>query len=78
MSLELRDLSTEKINSVFNEILQEAEIIAKKTDTNISFSPIEATAIPTPTDPSIRTIIAESAEELGLSFLVMPSGPEYG
>jgi len=74
MSLELRDLAAEKINSLFNEILQEAEIISKKTDTNISFFPIEATAIPTPTDPSIRTIIVESAEELGLSFLVMPSG----
>jgi N-carbamoyl-L-amino-acid hydrolase len=74
MSLELRDLSAEKIGSLFQEILKEASIIAEKTGTKISFSPIEATAVPTPTDPSISKIIAESAEELGLSFIFMPSG----
>jgi N-carbamoyl-L-amino-acid hydrolase len=74
MSLELRDLSAEKIDSLFQEIVKQAEVIAEKTDTKISFTPIEATAVPTPTDPSIRKIIAESAEELGLSYLFMPSG----
>jgi len=74
MSLELRDLSAEKIDSFFHKIVKEAEIIAEKTGTKISFSPIEATAVPTPTDFSIRKIIAESAEDLGLSYLVMPSG----
>ncbi len=74
MSLELRDLSAEKIGSLFQEILKEANIIAEKTGTKITFSPIEATAVATPTDPSIRNIIAESAEELGLSFISMPSG----
>jgi N-carbamoyl-L-amino-acid hydrolase len=74
MSLELRDLSSEKIHSLFQEIVKEAEVIAEKTDTRITFNPIEATAIPTPTDPSIRKIIAESAEEMGLSYLFMPSG----
>jgi N-carbamoyl-L-amino-acid hydrolase len=74
MSLELRDLSAEKIGSLFQEILKEANIIAETTGTKITFSPIEATAVPTPTDPSIRNIIAASAEELGLSFISMPSG----
>ncbi len=74
MSLELRDLAAEKIDSLFQEILEEAKIIEEKTGTTISFSPIEATAVPTPTDPTIRKIIAESAEELGLSYLQMPSG----
>jgi len=74
MSLELRDLSAEKIDSLFQEILKEADIIAKKTDTKISFSPIEATAVPSLTDPSIKKIIAEAAAELGLSYLLMPSG----
>lgn len=74
MSLELRDLSAEIIDSLFQEIVKEAKVIAEKTDTKISFTPIEATAVPTPTDPSIRKIIAESAEELGLSYLFMPSG----
>ncbi len=74
MSLELRDLSAEKIDSLYQKIVKEAEFIAGKTNTEISFSPIEATAVPTPTDPSIREIIAESAEERGLSSLFMPSG----
>jgi len=74
MSLELRDLSAEKIDSLFKEIVKETNAISENTGTKISFSRIEATAVPTPTDPSIRKIIAESAEELGLSFLLMPSG----
>lgn len=74
MSLELRDLSAEKIDSIFQKIVKQAEAVAEKTSTNIFFTPIEATAVPTPTDPSIRKIIAESAEELGLSSLFMPSG----
>jgi N-carbamoyl-L-amino-acid hydrolase len=74
MSLELRDLSAGKIDSLFRQIVKEAEVIAKKTGTKISFTPIEATASPTPTDPSIRKDIAESAEGLGLSYLFMPSG----
>jgi N-carbamoyl-L-amino-acid hydrolase len=74
MSLELRDLSAEKIDSLFKEIVKKAEAIAEQTDTKISFTPIEATAVPTPTHPSIRKIIAESAEELGLSYLFMPGG----
>ncbi len=74
MSLELRDLSPAKIDSLFREIVKKADTIAEKTGTKISFAPIEATAIPTPTDPSIRKIIDESAEELGLSYIFMPSG----
>lgn len=74
MSLELRDLSAEKIESLFQNIVKEAKAIEEKSGTKISFSPIEATAVPAPTDPSIKKIIAESAEELGLSYLLMPSG----
>jgi N-carbamoyl-L-amino-acid hydrolase len=74
MSLELRDLSAKKIDSLFEEIVGKADVIAKKTGTKISFDPIEATAVPSPTDHSIKKLIAEAAEELGLSFLFMPSG----
>jgi N-carbamoyl-L-amino-acid hydrolase len=74
LSLEFRDLSAEKIRSLFEKIRQEAAIIAENSGTKISFSPIDATAVPTPTDPEIRKIIAESAEELGLTTLFMPSG----
>jgi N-carbamoyl-L-amino-acid hydrolase len=74
ISLELRDLSADKIGSLFQEIVKQADAIAEKSGTMISFAPIEATAVPTPTDPTIRKIIAESAEKLGLSYIYMPSG----
>lgn len=74
MSLELRDLSGEKIQSLYEKIEKEAQTIAQQTDTKISFSAIDAMAIPAPTDTRIRTFIDESAKELGLSTLFMPSG----
>ncbi len=74
MSLELRDLSGEKIQSLYEKIEKEAQTIAQQTDTQISFSSIDAMAIPAPTDPRIRKYIDESAKELGLSTLYMPSG----
>jgi N-carbamoyl-L-amino-acid hydrolase len=74
MSLELRDLSAKKIYSLFGQIEEEAKAIAKKTDTKIMFSPIEATAVPAPTDPRVRKVVADSARELGLTSIFMPSG----
>lgn len=74
MSLELRDLSADKINQLYQSIRREAETIAQKTGTKITFTPIDVTAVPAPTDERIRRIIAESAEELGLSYQFMPSG----
>ena len=74
MSLELRDLSAEKINSLYERILEEAKAIEQKTGTKITFTPIDATAVPAPTDERLRKIIAESARELGLRFQFMPSG----
>lgn len=74
MSLELRDLSSEKIQSLFKKIQKETLRIAKETGTKISFSGIDAMAVPEPTDPDIRTHIAESAKGLGLTTLFMPSG----
>jgi N-carbamoyl-L-amino-acid hydrolase len=74
MSLELRDLSGEKIQSLYKQIKNEAQAIAERTGTKISFSAIDAMAIPAPTDMRIRKSIDESAKELGLSTLFMPSG----
>jgi N-carbamoyl-L-amino-acid hydrolase len=74
MSLELRDLSGEKIRSLYEKIEEEAQAIARQTDTKISFSSIDATAIPAPTDARIRKYIDEAAKEFGLSTLFMPSG----
>jgi N-carbamoyl-L-amino-acid hydrolase len=74
MSLELRDLQEEKIARLYKKIREEARAIEKKSGTRITFSPIEATAVPAPTDPRIQKYITESARELGLSSLLMPSG----
>ncbi len=74
MSLELRDLEEEKINRLYKNIREEARAIEKKTGTRITFSPIEATAVPAPTDPRIQKYILEAARELGLTSLLMPSG----
>ncbi|MCJ7582589.1 MAG: Zn-dependent hydrolase [Candidatus Aminicenantes bacterium] len=74
MSLELRDLSADKIQSLYRTIEEEAVRISKKTATQITFDPIDAMAVPAPTDPVIRRQIAESAEELGLTIHFMPSG----
>jgi len=74
MSLELRDLSSEKVNSLFQSIQAEANAIAQKTGTRISFSSIPTNSIPALTDERVRKLIAESAKALGLSYKLMPSG----
>ncbi|MGB8952013.1 MAG: M20 family metallo-hydrolase [Candidatus Aminicenantales bacterium] len=74
MSLELRDLDPEKVRSIFHQIQEEAQAIAEKTGTKISFSPVHAVAEPALTEPEIRKMIAQSAEELGLTTLLMQSG----
>ena len=74
MSLEIRDLSMEKIDSLFESIRQEAAAIQEKSGVQIDFTPIDVTAVAAPTDERIRGLIEASAQELGLSSLRMPSG----
>jgi N-carbamoyl-L-amino-acid hydrolase len=73
-SLEIRDLSHERVLDFQARIQEEARRIAESTGTRISFrkSPIEEH--PAETDPRIREAIVRSAEELGYSFKRMPSG----
>ncbi|MCS6817484.1 MAG: Zn-dependent hydrolase [Blastocatellia bacterium] len=74
MSLELRDLSAEKIEQLFERIRDEARAIENRRSVTITFTPIDATAIPAPTDARVRQLIAETARELGLRAIFMPSG----
>jgi N-carbamoyl-L-amino-acid hydrolase len=74
LSLELRDLSADKIRSLFVKIKHEADTIAQTQGTPITFSAIDATAFPAPTDPLIRDLITQAADDLGFSRLLMPSG----
>lgn len=73
-SLEIRDLSAAKIDSIFKMIQSAAGEIAQKNSTPITFSPIDVTAIPALTDARMQKIISEAAKELGLSYKIMPSG----
>lgn len=74
MSVELRDLSAEKIQHLFERIREEARAIEQRRGVTITFTPIDATAVPALTDPRIRRLIAETAQELGLRSLFLPSG----
>jgi len=74
LSLEIRDLSADKILKVFREIEKRAVAIAEETRTTISFDHVDVAAVPALTDPSIKKLIEASAKELGLSYKYMPSG----
>jgi N-carbamoyl-L-amino-acid hydrolase len=74
MSLELRDLFSEKIETLLARIREEARGIGKRTGTGIHFTPIDVASPPAHTDPRMRELIAESARDLGLTYKMMPSG----
>jgi N-carbamoyl-L-amino-acid hydrolase len=73
MSLELRDLSMDKVRSLFSRIQAESQGIERETNTRVSFTAIEETS-PTSTDPHLKELIRESAKDLGLPSLALPSG----
>jgi len=74
MSLELRDLSTEKIENIFDRIEAAARSIGEETGTEIAFEPLYVSAVPPPTDERVRRLIDESARSLGLTTKRMASG----
>jgi N-carbamoyl-L-amino-acid hydrolase len=73
LSLELRDLDAVKILTLYQQIRAEADQIAKANKVTFDFKEIN-TNIPAPTNPVIRSLIDQSAKELGLTTKVMPSG----
>lgn len=73
-SLEIRDLSSEVISDLFRDIQQKAREIASASGVNIKFHPLDTTADPALTDPSIQNHIEEIAKKLGFSFKKMQSG----
>ena len=74
MSLEIRDLAAEQIELVHQAIVAEARSIATARQTPISFAEIDVASAPAPTHERMRRIIAGSAELLGLTHKLMPSG----
>jgi len=74
LSLEIRDLDAGKMQQVFERIQAEAKQIADARFTPIRISEIEVASPPAPPDPQMRHVISAAADELGLSFKLMPSG----
>ena len=74
LSLEIRDLAAEKMESVFRAIESEGNRIAAARGTSLQFAEVELALEPAPTDQRLRRLIEEAAESLGLSHRRMPSG----
>jgi N-carbamoyl-L-amino-acid hydrolase len=73
MSLEVRDLAAEKMESVFRAVEAEARRIAGARATPITFTEIDVALAPAPTDERLRKVIESAAASLGLSYRRMPS-----
>jgi beta-ureidopropionase / N-carbamoyl-L-amino-acid hydrolase len=73
LTVELRDLSTERIESLWHRIHAEAQQIARKYDTTLEYV-LQHTNAPALSDPKMRAVIADAVKGLGLSSQGMPSG----
>jgi N-carbamoyl-L-amino-acid hydrolase len=74
LSLEIRDLSKEKIWRIFRDIEKRAKDIETATGTKISFDYPDVGAAPAVSNPAITARIQAAAKKLGYSFKSMPSG----
>jgi beta-ureidopropionase / N-carbamoyl-L-amino-acid hydrolase len=72
-SIELRDLSTEKIARLGDEIQRRAQEIARQTGTKIQIKKVDHDP-PAITDPEIQAKIEEAVARLGLKTMRLPSG----
>lgn len=73
LSVELRDLSLETIESLWERVRTEAEAIASRHNVSFSYAQPERNAAAL-TDPRLRALVAESADALGLAHVDLPSG----
>ncbi len=74
LNLELRDLSSDKIWSIYQEIESKAKQLAKESQTEVSITHQEVASKPALADPVIQKVIESSANQLGLSSMYLPSG----
>ena len=73
LTVELRDLSTEKIERLWTQIHEEALASAKKYGATFDYT-LQHTNAPALSTPAVRAVIADAVQGLGLSSLTMPSG----
>lgn len=74
LSLEIRDLSEEKIYLLYNKMVERAREIGEAMNTDFSFHPLDATAKPAFMDAAIKSAIEANCKSLNLSYQYMPSG----
>jgi N-carbamoyl-L-amino-acid hydrolase len=74
MSLQMRDLSTEKIMKMFADIERRAEQIAKETNTEIEFENLNLASTPTFASQEIQDKMVQAAKSLGITYINMQSG----
>ncbi|MGC6421650.1 MAG: Zn-dependent hydrolase [Flavobacteriaceae bacterium] len=74
LSLELRDLSETKIDTLFTEIKAKTAVLATDSQVRFTFEPISATGKAALTDARIQAMIQKEAEKLNLTYQYMPSG----
>lgn len=74
MSLQMRDLSTDKIMNMYADIEKRAQQIAKETNTHIAFEHLNLSSTPTFASKEIQDKMIQAAESLGISFIKMQSG----
>ena len=73
-SLEIRDLSSDVIQKVYQAIKTKTEEIVASSNVTVEFRPLDTTADPAIMNPEVQKIIAENTESLGLTYKYMPSG----
>lgn len=74
MSLQMRDLSEEKIKKMFADVEKRAEQIAKETNTEIKFENLNLASTPTMASREIQDKMVQAAESFGISYISMQSG----
>ena len=73
LTIELRDLSTETLDSIAEEIRARAAAIATETRTTIQFTPASHNP-PAFADTAVQDVVERAAQSLNLSTVRMPSG----
>jgi beta-ureidopropionase / N-carbamoyl-L-amino-acid hydrolase len=73
LTVELRDLSTQKIEALWTRIHADGQEIARRYDTTLEYV-LQHVNAPALSDPAIRAVIADAVHGLGLSSQAMPSG----
>ena len=73
-SLEIRDLSYDKIMMVFRDVERRAAEISKVSNVTISFRNLNIPAKPALMNSGIQATIATAAKRLGYTYKTMPSG----